>query len=69
MAKKIAKKVIKKEKPIVEPKRKKVEIIKEIEKEGDIVLGVTPCLKCGKPSTIISPEGNPFCCLSCQTNY
>jgi len=35
----------------------------------DVVLGVTPCKMCGKPSTILSPNGNPFCCLACQTNF
>lgn len=54
---------------------KKKEVVSKTEPKeqtgfsGDIVLGFTKCLHCGKPSEIISPKGNPFCCLSCQTNH
>jgi len=69
MPKKTAKTKIKPKVKKVKRQAKRVDAIKEIAKEGEVVLGVTPCLVCGKPATIISPNGNPFCDLACQTNY
>jgi len=36
---------------------------------GDLIVGITPCFVCGKPSTIRSNKGHVFCSLACQTQY
>jgi hypothetical protein len=41
--------------------------LKVVEVSGDVVVGFTPCFKCGKPSTIRSNKGHVFCDLACQT--
>jgi hypothetical protein len=34
---------------------------------NEIILGVTPCIRCNKPSTILSPDNKPFCSLGCKS--
>lgn len=41
--------------------------IKEV--SGDVIIGYTPCAKCGDKSTIMSNKGHVFCCLACQTAF
>jgi hypothetical protein len=43
--------------------------LKAVEIGGDLIVGFTPCQKCGKPSTLRSNKGHVFCDLACQVAF